>query len=89
MADEINSNLGSGVDSLVSDSDQKVSIVTAVTDDLTDKIDAVLLAMVGSKVVGGKGGGGRPDMAQSGGPNCENIAEVLVAIEEEIVRLLS
>jgi len=89
LADQIKSNLGSGVVSLVSDADEKVSIVTAVTDDLTDKIDAVLLARAGSKVVGGKGGGGRADMAQSGGPDCEKISKVLFAIEEEIIRLLS
>ena len=51
---------------------------------LLEKFDAVKLVQTGSKVVGGKGGGGRPDMAQAGGPDVSKIEESLRAIEEVI-----
>jgi alanyl-tRNA synthetase len=71
MADEIKKQIGSGVVALVSSDEGKASIVVAVTDDLTAKISAVDLVRVGSEALGGKGGGGRPDMAQAGGPNAD------------------
>ena len=84
MADEIKKQIGSGVVALVSTDGGKVSVVVAVTDDLTGKFSAVDLVRVGSEAVGGKGGGGRPDMAQAGGPDAakaqdavERIAAVL------------
>ncbi len=70
LADEIKNKLGSGVVALVSvDGDNKASLVVAVTQDLTSKIDAVKLVRIGAEKLGGKGGGGRPDMAQAGGPD--------------------
>ena len=69
MADEAKASLGSGVVALVGVSeDCKASIVVGVTSDLTDKVSAVDLVRKGSEALGGKGGGGRPDMAQAGGP---------------------
>jgi len=69
MADEIKKQIGSGVVALASAADGKASLVVAVTDDLTARFSAVDLVRVGSEALGGKGGGGRADMAQAGGPD--------------------
>jgi alanyl-tRNA synthetase len=66
MADTLKSQIGSGVVTLVAVNDGKASIVVGVTKDLTDTINAVDLVRVGAEAMGGKGGGGRPDMAQAG-----------------------
>jgi len=55
--------------------------VVGVTDDLTDRFNAVDLVRTGSEAMGGKGGGGRPDMAQSGGPDGDAAPKVVEAIE--------
>ncbi|PHS78284.1 MAG: alanine--tRNA ligase [Rhodospirillaceae bacterium] len=81
LADDIKAQIKSGVVGLVSVSDGKVSLVVGVTADLTDKISAVDLVRVGSQAVGGKGGGGRPDMAQAGGPDGDQAQAALDAIE--------
>ena len=81
LADSLKSQIGSGVVALVAVADGKASIVVAVTDDLTDRLNAVDLVRVGSVALGGKGGGGRPDMAQAGGPNGASAAEAIAAIE--------
>lgn len=81
MADDLKKRLGSGVIVLVATNDGKASIVVAVTDDLTDKLSAVDLVKVGSEALGGKGGGGRPDMAQAGGPNADAANDAVSAIE--------
>jgi alanyl-tRNA synthetase len=70
LADEGKKKLGSGVVILLTtDADQKASLVVAVTDDLKAANSAVQLVQAGVAELGGKGGGGRPDMAQGGGPN--------------------
>ena len=84
MADAIKKRLGSGVVALVAVADGKVSLVVAVTDDLKGKINAVDLVKIGAAAVGGKGGGGRPDMAQAGGPDPNGASQALVAIERAI-----
>ncbi len=71
MADEMKKSLGSGVVAIVSGADGKASLVVGVTDDLTTRISAVDLVRIGAGALGGKGGGGRPDMAQAGGPNAD------------------
>ena len=81
MADDLKKQLGSGVIALVATNDGKASIVVAVTDDLTDAHNAVDLVRVGSEALGGKGGGGRPDMAQAGGPNADAANDAVSAIE--------
>jgi len=81
MADEAKTGLGSGVVSIVATGeDGKASIVVAVTPDLTAKFSAVDLVRLGSAALGGKGGGGRPDMAQAGGPDGANAAAALEAV---------
>ncbi len=84
IADEIKQSLGNGVVALVSTSEGKASLVVSVSDDLTDRIDAVALVRAGSLAVGGKGGGGRPGMAQAGGPNGDQASQALAAIESEL-----
>jgi alanyl-tRNA synthetase len=81
MADEIKKQIGSGVVALISAAEGKASLVVAVTEDLTSRISAVDLVRVGSEALGGKGGGGRPDMAQAGGPDNGQVESALTAIE--------
>lgn len=81
MADDLKKQLGSGVVVLVATDSGKASIVVGVTDDLTDRVSAVDLVRVGSAALGGKGGGGRPDMAQAGGPNADDASTAVTAIE--------
>jgi len=69
VVDDIKTQIGSGVVAVVSNTEGKASLVVGVTDDLTERFDAVQLVRAGSVAVGGKGGGGRPDMAQAGGPD--------------------
>jgi alanyl-tRNA synthetase len=69
LADAIGKQLGSGVVALVSTAEGKASIVVGVSADLTGRFSAVELVRAASAAVGGKGGGGRPDMAQAGGPD--------------------
>jgi alanyl-tRNA synthetase len=84
LADEVKGQIGSGVVALISVTDSKVSLVVAVSDDLSDKVNAVDLVCAGSAAVGGKGGGGRPDMAQAGGPDVAKASAALKAIEEAL-----
>ncbi|MEX2454076.1 MAG: alanine--tRNA ligase [Rhodospirillaceae bacterium] len=80
MADEIKKQIGSGVAAIVSVDDGKASIVVAVTEDVMERFSAVDLVRVGSAALGGKGGGGRPDMAQAGGPDGSAADAALEAI---------
>jgi alanyl-tRNA synthetase len=82
LADEGKKQVGSGVVAIVGLSeDGKASIVVGVTDDLTKRFNAVDLVKKGAEVLGGKGGGGRPDMAQAGGPDGSKAEDALKAIE--------
>jgi alanyl-tRNA synthetase len=82
LADEAKAQLGSGVVALINIGDDgKAGLVVAVTADLTARFNAVDLVRVGAEALGGKGGGGRPDMAQAGGPDGAKAAEAIAAIE--------
>ena len=81
LADDMKGQVVSGVVAVVSNTDGKASLVVGVTDDLIDRLSAVDLVRVGSAAVGGKGGGGRPDMAQAGGPDGAQGQAALDAIE--------
>jgi alanyl-tRNA synthetase len=82
LADEGKKQVGSGVVAIVATAeDGKAGIVVGVTDDLTKRFNAVDLVKKGAEVLGGKGGGGRPDMAQAGGPDGSKAEEALRAIE--------
>jgi alanyl-tRNA synthetase len=84
MADSLKNQIGSGVVALVATNDGKASIVVGVTDDLTARISAVDLVRAGSAALGGKGGGGRPDMAQAGGPDAAAANDGVAAIESAL-----
>jgi alanyl-tRNA synthetase len=87
LADEAKQNVGSGVAAIAAASeDGKASIVVAVTPDLLSRFNAVELVRLGSAALGGKGGGGRPDMAQAGGPDGAKTREALAAVEEGVRR---
>ena len=82
LADEGKKQVGSGVVAIVGISDDgKASIVVGVTDDLVKRFNAVDLVRKGAEALGGKGGGGRPDMAQAGGPDASKADAALAAIE--------
>ncbi len=84
MADEIKKQIGSGVVALISTDGGKASLVVAVSEDLAGRYDAVALVKTGAEAVGGKGGGGRPDMAQAGGPDAAAAQAALDRIEAAI-----
>ncbi len=84
LADAIGKQLGSGVVALVSTSEGKASIVVGVSPDLTKRFNAVELVRAASAAVGGKGGGGRPDMAQAGGPDGAQADAALAAVRGAI-----
>jgi alanyl-tRNA synthetase len=81
MADAFKKKLGSGVVALIGIEEGKASAVVGVTDDLSKTYNAVELVKAGVTALGGKGGGGRPDMAQGGGPDAAKAPEALKAIE--------
>ena len=85
LADEGKASLGSGVVTLVGVSpDGKASAVVAVTEDLTGRFSAVDLVRIASAALGGKGGGGRPDMAQAGGPDGSKAQAAVDAVAEAL-----
>ena len=80
MVDEAKKGVGSGVVALVSTHGGKAALIVGVTDDLLGRIDAVDLARIGVAELGGRGGGGRPDMAQGGGPDADKAPAAIAAI---------
>ena len=83
LADDGKKQLGSGVVAIVGvTEDGKAGVVVGVTSDLTARFNAVDLVRVASEALGGKGGGGRPDMAQAGGPDGTKADAALAAIEK-------
>jgi alanyl-tRNA synthetase len=87
LVDQGKKQVGSGVVAIVGVSDGKAGLVVGVTDDLTDRISAVDLVRLGSQALGGTGGGGRPDLAQAGGPNGAQADAALQAITGRIGEL--
>ena len=81
LADEAKARVGSGVVAIVGVADDgKAGVVVGVTPDLTERFDAVALVRAASEQLGGKGGGGRRDMAQAGGPDGSKAQEALDAV---------
>ncbi len=81
LVDDGKAKLGSGVVALLStNSEGRASLYVGVTADLTAKLSAVDLVRAGAAVLGGKGGGGRPDLAQAGGPDAGKADEALAAV---------
>ena len=85
LVDEAKRSLGSGIVAIATvGEDGKAAIVVGVTQNLTSDHNAVDLVRIASGVVGGKGGGGRPDMAQAGGPDGSKAADAIAAVEKAI-----
>jgi len=85
LVDDGKKQVGSGIVAIVGVSDEgKAGLVVGVTADLTATHDAVDLVRVGAEVLGGKGGGGRPDLAQAGGPDADRAEAALEAIAARI-----
>jgi alanyl-tRNA synthetase len=84
LVDQGKKQVGSGVVAIVGVNDGRAGIVVGVTDDLTDRISAVDLVRVGATALGGSGGGGRPDLAQAGGPDGAKADAALQAIENAL-----
>ena len=85
LLDEAKKRLGSGIAAAVAVNEGKAAFAVAVTDDLTDRFSAVDLVRVGVETLGGKGGGGRPDMAQGGGPDGGKAAEAVEAVKATLL----
>ncbi|KQT53255.1 alanine--tRNA ligase [Aureimonas sp. Leaf454] len=81
LVDDAKAGIGSGVVVFVGVAEGKASVVVGVTPDLTARFDAVALVRQASEAIGGKGGGGRPDMAQAGGPEAAKAADAVAAVE--------
>jgi alanyl-tRNA synthetase len=87
LADEAKKTLGSGVVAIANTgADGKGAIVVSVTSDLTERFNAVDFVRLASERLGGKGGGGRPDMAQAGGPDGSQAEAALQAVEDALRR---
>ena len=83
LADEAKQSLGSGVVAIVGvGEDGKAGVVVGVTDDLVARFNAVDFVRAAAEALGGKGGGGRPDMAQAGGPDGAKAEDALTAIAD-------
>ncbi|MBH68682.1 MAG: alanine--tRNA ligase [Rhodospirillaceae bacterium] len=87
LVDEMKTEIGSGIVSIVSTDREKASLVVGVTKDLKDKFNAIDLVREGVIALGGKGGGGRWDMAQAGGAETNNLQEALERIKDTIARI--
>jgi alanyl-tRNA synthetase len=85
LAEAIGKQMGSGVVALVSAADGKASIVVGVSPDLTSRVNAVDLVRKAAAAVGGKGGGGRPELAQAGGPEGAKAKQALEAVRAALV----
>ena len=81
LLDQAKQRLGSGVAVIVAVNDGRASIAAAVTEDLVGKVSAVDLVRAGVEALGGKGGGGRPDMAQGGGPDGAKATDAIAAVK--------
>ncbi len=88
FSDQLRDKLGSGVMVLVSTEGGKVALLVAVTKDLTDRVKAGDLIKPLAEIVGGRGGG-RPEMAQAGGPNVAKVDALLQAVPEQLAQLLN
>ncbi len=85
LIDEHKSRLGSGAILLIADAGGKAAVAAGVTEDLTGRVSAVDLVKAAVPHLSGKGGGGRPDMAQGGGKDVENASAAIEAAEQVIL----
>ncbi|SOB87823.1 alanyl-tRNA synthetase [Sphingomonas guangdongensis] len=83
--DEAKARLGSGVAALVATNDGRATVAVGVTDDLVGRVSAVELVKAAVAALGGQGGGGRPDMAQGGGPEAGKAPDALAAVRTALI----
>ncbi len=84
LANDAKQQLGSGIAAFVTVNDGRASVLVTVTDDLTGRFSAVDLVRKGVETLGGQGGGGKPEMAQGGGPDATKAADAIAAIKGAI-----
>jgi alanyl-tRNA synthetase len=89
LIDDAKKSLGSGVAVVVAVNDGRASVATGVTADLTARVSAVDLVKVAAEALGGTGGGGRPDMAQAGGPDGSKAADAVAAVRAAVAAALA
>ena len=87
LVDSAKQKLGEGIVAYIGVNEGKAALVVGVTDGLKDRFSAVDLVKAGALAVGGEGGGGRPDMAQAGGPDGANAGAAITAIERAIAEI--
>jgi alanyl-tRNA synthetase len=85
--DDMKKRLGSGVGALVAVNEGRASVAVGVTDDLAGQVSAVELVKAAVATLGGQGGGGRPDMAQGGGPDGSKAKEALDAVRDALEKV--
>jgi alanyl-tRNA synthetase len=86
LADDMKKEIGSGIVALVATAEGKASLVVGVTEDHVERFSAIDLVRAGAEALGGKGGGGRPDMAQAGGPDASKADAALAAVERVVAQ---
>ena len=84
LLDEAKKRMGSGVAAIVAVNEGRAAFAVAVTDDLIGRFNAVDLVQAGVEALGGKGGGGRPDMAQGGGPDGDKADAAITAVRQAL-----
>jgi alanyl-tRNA synthetase len=87
LLDQAKHRMGSGVAAICAVNDGKATLAVAVTDDLTNRFSAVELVRIGVETLGGKGGGGRPDMAQGGGPGGAQAGAAIAAVRDALAKV--
>jgi alanyl-tRNA synthetase len=85
--DDMKKRLGSGIAALIAVNDGRASVAVGVTDDLAGQVSAVDLLKAAVVALGGQGGGGRPDMAQGGGPDGSKAREALDAVRDALQKV--
>lgn len=89
IVDQNKAKLGSGVSAVLALMDGRATIAVGVTDDLKGQVSAVDLVRAGVEALGGKGGGGRPDMAQGGGPDGDKAQAAIEAVKAALAAVLA
>jgi len=85
--DEMKQRVGSGIAALIAVNEGRASVAVGVTDDLIGQVSAVDLVKAAVAALGGQGGGGRPDMAQGGGPDGDKASEALAAVRDALEKV--
>ena len=85
--DDMKKRFGSGIGALIAVNDGRASVAVGVTDDLAGQVSAVDLVKAAVSALGGQGGGGRPDMAQGGGPDGSKAKEALDAVKDALEKV--